>query len=178
MYLRKKRIYNPKINTYVYQKEFYLMTTRFNNDTYLQNRHFVNKNPKIKCVYGSPILNADIVPIDKSIMILEMNNEENRIEGIGFVKNHPIHSKYRIYNTTNRNRFVYLGKQHISRNEMTEEEEIIMKFFDIICFRGKRHLKRGCGITSFPHEILYKCKYRLDLIDFLYKMYNRRFVQK
>jgi hypothetical protein len=61
---------------------------------------------------------------------------------------------------------------------MTDEEERIMKVFDILCFTGNKHMKRGQGMKSFPIETLYKCKNTLDLVSFISEMFKTRMSKK
>ena len=57
---------------------------------------------------------------------------------------------------------------------MTEEEEQIMKVFDILCFSGNKHMKRGQGLKSFPSDMLYKMSKRLDLVSYIGEMFKKR----
>jgi hypothetical protein len=61
---------------------------------------------------------------------------------------------------------------------MDEEEERIMKAFDILCFKGNRHMKRGHGLKSFPIEMLYNCSKELDLVEYITNMFKTRIVKK
>ena len=56
----------------------------------------------------------------------EMNNDTNRILGIGLIHNRTVHKTW-IYEDGNYNRNTYIGKRRIDRSEMTEEEEKIMQ---------------------------------------------------
>jgi hypothetical protein len=103
-----------------------------------------------------------------------MNNETNQIIGVGMVRNHPYINKYNVYGNGNYNRYVFIGKQRIDRMDMTPEEDIIMQVFDILCFTGNRHMKRGQGLKSFPLDMLFRCNKRLDLVDFIAKMFKSR----
>jgi hypothetical protein len=57
---------------------------------------------------------------------------------------------------------------------MTEEEDEIMQVFDILCFKGNRHMKRGQGLKAFPIETLFKCSRRMDLVQFVATMFEKR----
>ena len=103
-----------------------------------------------------------------------MNNDTNQIIGVGMVRNHPIVNKYTVYSNGNYNRYVFVGKTRIDRSEMDEEEERIMKVFDILCFTGNKHMKRGQGFRLFPIEMLYRCSKKLDLVQFICEMFKRR----
>jgi hypothetical protein len=117
---------------------------------------------------------AKNIPMDTVLFVLEMNNDTNKIAGIGLVRNHAFMHKYNVYSEKTYNRYIYYGKMHIYRENMSEEEERIMKVFDILCFTGNKHMKRGQGIKSFPIETLYKCKNTLDLVSFIGQMFKTR----
>ena len=61
----------------------YLASTRFNTETWKQNEKWRENNNYKGCVYGSPIRIKDDVPIGANIIILEMQNDINKIVGIG-----------------------------------------------------------------------------------------------
>jgi hypothetical protein len=160
----------------------FIATTRFNNETWKENQDFIkehtptntSKNSKpIRCIYPvSHIIQA--VPKNSIFYILEMNNQTNRIMGIGLVKNTPIYNKYNVYKKSTYNQFSYLGYYRIDRKDMDETEEVIMRVFDHYCFKGKTHLKRLKGIKLFPKKILDNCESILDLLDFITKMFLQR----
>jgi phage gp16-like protein len=107
-----------------------------------------------------------------------MNNDTNKIMGIGMVRNHPILNKFFVYENGNYNRYVYIGKNRISREDMSGEEEQIMQAFDILCFKGNRHMKRGQGLKSFPVDMLYRVSKKIDLVNFIGNMFKIRLVHK
>jgi hypothetical protein len=156
----------------------YIMTSRFNNQTLQENRDFIRRTAVLKCVYCCPDPIAKNIPIDAILFVLEMNNDTNKIAGIGLVRNHAFMHKYNVYSERNYNRYIYYGKNHIAREYMTEEEERIMKVFDILCFTGNKHMKRGQGMKAFPIETLYKCKKTLDLVGFIAEMFKTRMSKK
>jgi hypothetical protein len=158
-------------------EKFTIATTRFNNNTLSINKQFREKHPLIKSIYCSPGPISETIPIGSTVFVMEMNNDINKIVGIGAVNNRPIVGKYNVYiDNPNYSRYVYTGKYYIDRSEMSEEEEKIMKFFDIMCFTGNKHLKRGQGITSFPIEFIVRIFYKLniDLIMCIRKMFSSR----
>jgi hypothetical protein len=107
-----------------------------------------------------------------------MNNDTNKIMGIGMIRNHPVLNKFFVYDNGNYNRYVYIGKNRISRTDMSEEEEKVMQIFDILCFQGNRHMKRGQGLKSFPVDMLYRCSKKLDLVKFIGNMFKIRLATK
>lgn len=170
----KKLLEKENIKNYIKEMKKFIITSRFSNATWNENKLFIEKNNQLKCIYCSPDLIAKKIPIDSIMFVLEMNNDKNQIMGIGMVRNHPISGKYRVYSNGNYNRYVFTGKYRIDRLEMTEEEEQIMKAFDILCFKGNSHMKRGQGLKSFPIKMLFRCKKVIDLVEFISEMFKKR----
>lgn len=173
----KKRLFKLEVKNYKKTQRHFLLTSRFTNATWSENNLYRTKHPEINCIYCSPDPISRDIPNDSIIFILEMNNDINKIIGIGMIKNHPIVNKYSVYRVGNYNRYTYVGKLRIDRNQVTEEEERIMKVFDILCFTGNNHMKRGQGLKSFPTDMLYRCSKRLDLVYFIREMFKKRLKQ-
>jgi hypothetical protein len=94
--------------------------------------------------------------------------------GVGMVKNHPYMNAFAVYENGNYNRYQYVGKTRIDRADMTLDEETIMRVFDILCFTGNTHQKRGHGLKLFPLDMLYRCMKLRDLVGFLRQMFQAR----
>jgi hypothetical protein len=169
-----KRKEDNKTKDVILNKRYTIITSRFNNFTWNENREFTEKKKSIGCVYCAPTVISQKVILDSSMFVLEMNNDKNRIMGIGKVKNHPQLRKYSVYNNQNYNRYVFIGKSRIDRMDMNFEEEQIMKAFDILCFKGPYHMKRGHGLLSFPSVLLYRIMPVIDLVQFIYNMFDKR----
>jgi len=160
-----------------YEKQFrksYLMTTRFNNKTEIENRDFRENRKHKGCFYNCPTMVSDKISKDTNLFILEMNNEINRIIAIGLILNKPIYQYYNVYSNNDYNMHSYIGKYRIERETMTPEEDVIMQIFDKLCFQGQNHMKRGQGITTFPTKILYRCRNILDLVKSVEDMFKNR----
>lgn len=82
-----------------------LACTRFNNNTWQEYQDWINTNQQtyeqiyqrpLKCIYGTPreISNKKIPPQAK-ILVIEMNNDENKIMGIGEIINQTASEVYR-----------------------------------------------------------------------------------
>lgn len=174
----KDRLERMQINEYRRQQRNYLLTSRFNNETWQENTNYRNKNTKTGCIYCSPDPISNDIPSETIMFILEMNNDSNQIMGIGMVRNRPYVNKYKVYENGNFNRYVFTGKERIDRTEMTDAEEEIMQAFDILCFTGHLHMKRGQGLKSFPTKILYRCNKKVDLVDFIKNMFKERMKER
>ena len=169
------RNHSVNVREYRVRETSTIVTTRFNDNTFNENKSYrENMNPKPGCIYTSSHPVAVDIQVEKEIFVLEMNNETNKIMGIGLIFNIPIYNKYKIHNDNRYNIFSYIGKSRIDRKDMCEFEDDIMKVFDNLCFKGKRNLKRLKGIKRFPIDMLYNCKDILDLVKFISEMFKKR----
>ena len=172
------QLHNKNVKDYHNKMRHYLMTSRFNNNTLDENEEFRRRQSKVGCIYCSPNPVSMNIPYESILFILEMNNDTNHISGVGMVKNNPKINKYSVYENGNYNRYSFIGNYRIDRSEMTEEENTIMQVFDILCFKGNRHMKRGQGLTMFPVDMLYRCHKKLDLAEFICNMFRSRLSKK
>ena len=106
-----------------------------------------------------------------------MNNDTNKIIGIGLIQNQAVNGKLNVYSKGNYNRYTFIGRKRIDRSEMNEEEDLVMKIFDILCFRGNKHMKRGQGLKSFPIELIYTLLKQVDLIKYIGNMFKQRLLK-
>jgi len=166
--IKKIKLYGKKFN------KSFLMTTRFNNKTANENKTYREKKKHTGCFYNTPTMISDRIPKESNIFILEMNNDTNQIIGVGLIINKPVYNHYKVYTNNDYNIHTYIGKYRVDRNEMTTDEEFIMKIFDELCFKGKNHMKRGQGITLFPCKILYRCRNIIDLVKSIENMFKNR----
>ena len=138
------------------KRNFWIATTRFNDTTLRENRRIIdNKDTEWKCIYGlARKLNSQKIPIYSLVYIIEMNNERNEIAGIGLIKNY-VYFDMDIYTDSNYNEYIYKGKHHIDREDMREEDiEGPLSSIEEKIFKGRKHLKRGGGITCMPRDRL------------------------
>ena len=173
-YRRREAKENSDFKEYCASVKSHIVTTRFNNNTWVENEAYRTQYPVLKCVYATPELNSERFLPDGVLFVLEMNNDTNRLMGIGMVRNRAIVKKHRVYSNENYNRYAYVGKHRIDRKDMTVEEEVVARVFDVLCFTGARHMKRLQGIKAFPMDMLYKCKSIMDLVEIVKTMFRRR----
>lgn len=162
------REYRLKIRTH-------LLTSRFNTVTRIQNENYRKNKWPNGCIYCTPERIAESIPIDAKLIILEMDNDKNRIFGVGMLKNKSFFNKHSVYEDDNYNRYSYIGKYRIRREDLTEEEEVVFKALDLLCFKGNHHMKRGQGLRSFPIKILMNCSKTLEITEFLEEMFKTRY---
>lgn len=129
--------------------------TRFNNSTWEENRLWREKNKFTGCFYNTPVKIKEYIPTDTLIFVIEMNNQTNKIIGLGFIKNCLILGKsFKIYSDSNYNRYSYKSKFRIDKTEMTQPELDWIEVLERLLFTGYRHFKRGHGIQQLPKFIL------------------------
>jgi hypothetical protein len=148
---------------------FYLACTRFNNATYAENTNYRNKNNEI-AIYGTTLKIRNIYNVGTLIFIVEMNNEQNKIEGIGLIKNLLVYDKrHKIYDNDEYNRYIYKGKYWLSRSQINNVNEKIIEIFENILFKGKSHLKCRMGITIITERLFVHWDYDLQILKNMVK---------
>jgi hypothetical protein len=142
---------------------FHLASTRFNNTTFNENKLFKNKNKIDGVIYGSNLRIKENYDKGVLLFIFEMNNETNKIEGVGIVRNNLVSDKkYNIYSNMDYNRYIYKGEYYLSREEIVRLNEDYITKIENILFKGKSHLKRQSGISILTEKLLCNWNYQLD----------------
>jgi len=137
---------------------FHIGCTRFNNTTYKENTLYREKNDET-VIYGSSLKIRNTYSIGSLIFVAEMNNETNRIEGIGLIRNNIVTDKrHKIYENCEYNRYIYRGKYWLRREQLDAE---ILEILDTVLFKGKSHLKCRTGITVISDKLFVHWDYDL-----------------
>tara|TARA_B100000073_G_scaffold348197_1_gene365611 strand:- start:356 stop:697 length:342 start_codon:yes stop_codon:yes gene_type:complete len=90
-------------------------------------------------------------------VVIEMNNDLNKIMGIGFIENKIVFEPtHHIYSIPNFNRYIYKGDKWISRELLVEKNPELVKVLEKMLFTGKSHLKRLTGISRISDDLLNK----------------------
>jgi hypothetical protein len=121
-----------------------LACTRFNNKTWQEYQDWKNTNQQayehiykrpLKCIYGAPReISHKKIPPQAQILVIEMNNDENRIMGIGQIQNQTASEVYRspsavvplanvkfnLFSDRNYTRYIYIGNSHYATREELE----------------------------------------------------------
>lgn len=137
--------------------QFFLCVTRYNNETWNKSVEWCNNHNFYGCIYKSPRELSSSVPFKAKLFILEMNNDIEKIMGIGYLYNHPRqHSKYNIYPFPNQNfnRYTYISKHRVDRDDIPENMMKTIHMLENMVFKGKTHLKRGQGIQRVPQKLI------------------------
>jgi len=141
---------------------YHIATTRFNNATFAENMAYRQKVLET-VLYGPSIRIHEKYSIGCTLFVFEMNNEKNRIEGIGVIKNQVVYDKkYKIYSESDYNRIIYRGSYWLSREQLLEIDPELIDIFDKMLFKGKSHLKRQSGITVVTEKLTKKWEQDLD----------------
>jgi len=130
-----------------------ILTSRFNSKTWYENVQIREKH-SIPCIYCSPQKINEDLQFHRFLFVIEMNNDKNRIEGIGIIQNTiQYDNKIRVYDEGDYNRYVYIGKYRLNYTTLLEFCPRIVEAFNQILFKGKSHSKRGRGLTKFPTHL-------------------------
>lgn len=151
----------------------YILTTRFNHDTWMENEIHRKNNSNIQCIYGSPQAIAPKIEIRAPVCVIEMNNSTNQVMGVGLIRNEPQPRYHHTpYTHGNYNRFVFIGIHRLDRNELSQD---LLDVLDYILFKEKTHMKRGAGFTTVPNKLLYHR--RCEGMDIIYEI-TKTFIDK
>jgi hypothetical protein len=132
---------------------FNVVTSRFNNETRDANYAYRDKH-KFACMYCCPIEISPQIPYNTPVFVIEMNNSNNKIEGIGLIKNKPETTRYyKVHSDGNINRYTYIGEYFIQRETIEDYNPPLIYALEEILFKGKTHSKRGWGLTRIPEKV-------------------------
>jgi len=131
---------------------FYIASTRFNHATWNENTEY-RRQHSFRAIYGVCIKMHEKYPLKSIIFVIEMNNDNNQICGIGLIRNSlSLDKKYKIYADHDYNRFIYKGDFWISRGEILDYDATLIVRLENILFKGKGHLKRQSGISVITNK--------------------------
>lgn len=162
----------------------YIGTTRFNNNTWEELQIFKNEHNISDCIYGFPVRLPDKISLKKNIFIIEMNNDTNKIMGIGIIKNWLYTRPCRIYRDRNYNRYIYRGKPYITRKEMLQlhnnDGKKMVECLENLLFKGYQHLKRGQSVTEFTDikKYYFEKTTSENMTQYLLTMFEKKYVIK
>jgi hypothetical protein len=132
----------------------YIATTRFTDITYIENMLYKERKNIKGVVYPCPMKINPKLLLDVPIIVIEMNNSKNEICGISLIRNKMVFNIRNVYSHTTFNRYVYVGKYHITRDMILRINENLVTMLDMILFKGKSHQKRLQGISLLREKLL------------------------
>jgi hypothetical protein len=135
---------------------FAVCITRYNTRTWTESRAWLASNTDHACIYKSPVAIKAGIPYEAPLFVIEMNNDTNRIMGVGRIVNEIRADRpYRVYADQNYNRYTYLGRQRVDRADIMRSSinARVIETLERMLFYGARHAKRGQGIDLLPVRI-------------------------
>ena len=158
---------------------FEIVTGRYNNETWDASiKYRIKKN--IPCIYAPPFKITDTIDINWPIFVIEMNNTINEIMGIGLIYNKLVTNQiHKVQQDSNCNRYIYIGKYHISRELLEHYNPRLVYVLDEILFKGYTHSKRGSGLTKIPEKVLklHICE-GIDIKKEIKNIFSHHFISK
>ena len=156
-----------------------ILTVRFNNETWDASKRY-RESRNFACIYAPPTRIGESVGLNTPAFVIEMNNSTNQIMGIGLINNKLVTDRvYKVQEDTNCNRYIYIGKYHISREVLIVYNAPLVNALDIILFKGYTHSKRGGGLSKIPEKVLKFdiCK-DLDIKNTIKNLFLVHFLEK
>ena len=133
---------------------FSVVTDRYNNETWDASVNY-RKRKNLTCIYVPPYKLSPSIDLNSPVFVIEMNNEINKIMGIGLIKNKLETDKvYKVQSDSNYNRYIYIGDYHISREVLDNYNNFLVYVLEEILFYGYTHSKRGSGLKKIPEKVL------------------------
>lgn len=172
-FLQRVQEYIVFDNSDVKKKPRTLMTIRYTHQTYQDVQQFAEMPPRMEWIYGCEYIPKHAED-DSLLFVLEMNNDTNRIMGVGYVHyltGNVQYHKYAIHTEeAAKNQFQLMCKYRKDRTKMSDVEESVMQFLDILCFCAPKHQKTPKGMTRLTtgEEVWF------DLVAFLSTMLRKR----
>ena len=134
-----------------------ILTTRYNNDTFMQSIIWRQTNNYTGCIYNLKTRISNTNLYDKPYFVLEMNNTTNLVMGIGVIENKISIINESIYINCYLNRYTYKGtiRKSINKDNFSVSDKLYFETqIEDVLFKGKGHMKRGQSMTHFPkHKI-------------------------
>lgn len=152
-----------------------IATTRFSDYGFTENREWREDKGIKGCIYGTPIKVSSKIDEDRPMFVIEMNNDRNRIEGIGFMINRPCENNYKrkIHSNPNLNRYTYEGMYRLDKSEVKDEyHKKVIWVLEMLLFRGAKHSKRSIGVTRLPTWLKYN-RFDYNFGEVLWEMFEK-----
>jgi len=170
---RNRMVLSKETRYYVSGVE--IMTTRFSDYGFIENKEWREFRGMKGCIYGTPKMVSSKVGDGVAMFVIEMNNSRNRIEGIGFVVNRPCEDNYKrkIHGSDNLNRYVYEGRYRLDKGDIVDEyHKNVISVLERLLFKGAKHSKRSIGITRLPEWLKYN-RFEYNFGEVLWEMFAK-----
>lgn len=151
-----------------------ITTTRFSEYTFKENKSWRDRNGISGCIYGTPVVMSSKIKDGEATFVIEMNNDRNKIEGIGLVINRHAREHYaNIHSNRNLSRYVYQGQYRLDAGLVTcEYHKKVLWVLEMLLFKGSGHSKRSIGITRLPAWLMFN-RFEYDFSMAIKEMFER-----
>ena len=152
-----------------------IVTTRFSDFGFIENREWRDERGMKGCIYGTPKMVSINIEDMCPMFVIEMNNDRNRIEGIGIIINRPHEDnhKMRIHSDHNLNRYTYEGLYRLDKSDIVDKyHKKVIWVLEMLLFKGARHSKRSIGITRLPGWLKYN-RFEYNFGEVLWEMFEK-----
>jgi len=155
-------------------ERIFVAVTRFNDLTYSENLAWRKKHNWSGCIYGSGYPITPDIPRDSLIFVIEMNNEQNKIMGIGAIRNRvDRRQEICVYRSdTCHNRHIYQSGKRVDRGDI--RDRLTLCWLERLVFKGAGHYKRGRGISRVPWQRFGGKKHKKFIGWFLSELFASR----
>ena len=125
-----------------------IATTRFTNQSLAEFEAFGVKNGEYW--YGMPKAAPMSIDLPRGALVIEMNNSENKIHGMGLIFNSGCEKRKAIYSTWNWCRHTARRDAWMSAAEVKEQlSEEGFNLLERMLFKSRQNQKRWTGITGW-----------------------------
>ena len=160
-------------------KNIVLSATRFNRYTRDENMRYKTTKGFSGCIYGVPVKIANSIQHNTWMFVFEMDIsvDTKDIIGIGLLANVLDRNiSCNIYSTPKFNKYIYFSSYHLSRGDMTEDDEDLMSKMRHALFKTKSHVQRSIGITKVPAKNISRLQLKLeDITEQILEMFYRKY---
>lgn len=155
-------------------KRFYIGLARFNDITFSENKRWRENNNWPGCIYTPRKSISEKIPINSLLVVIEMNNQKNKIMGFGLIQNYR-HPKQRVHMYSGNWKSEgkpYQSNIRVDISQVKEEDKEIVTSIEKRLFYGCNHYKRSPSqintidikkfvdpnkINNFLHKLFIRC---------------------
>jgi hypothetical protein len=142
-----------------------IATTRFTDETLQQFNRYGEKNKHYW--YGSPKAAPQSIDLPRGALVVEMNNSENAVNGIGLIMSESCEKRKPIYQNMNWCRYT-MRREAWASPERTKEV-LGVEYWELLhtlLFKSRQNQKRWSGITGWmcPNPELEKLLLQMRLM--------------
>lgn len=126
-------------------KRFYIGLARFNDATFAENKRWRESNNWKGCIYTPRKPISTKIPTNSLLVVIEMNNQQNKIMGFGLIKNyrHPQQRVFMYSGNWQSDGKPYHSDMRVDISEIKDADKEIVTAIEKRLFYGCAHYKRS-----------------------------------